>query len=1275
MALPHLLLIGLTAALPQSDDLQSDDPKLDEVARQFEAEVRPVLAEHCVSCHSGDEPKGGLRLDSIDALRAGVGGEPLFEAGDPDGSLMIEAVRYDDPFLAMPPAGKLPDDAIAALERWIAAGAHLPEAMTFEESDRLRWCFLPPEESELPAESTADPIDLLIDKSLRSAGVKPSPAAARLPWLRRVTFDLTGLPPTPDEVEAFLGDDSEDAKERVVDRLLASPAFGERWARRWLDLMRYAETKAHEFDYPILNAWEYRDYVVRAFDADVPYDRFVTELLAGDLLGDAPRLDPTGRFDESPLGTGAWFLGEEVHSPVSPRGDQTDRVAHQIEVMSKAVIGLGVSCARCHDHKFDPISAEDYHALAGFAISTAPRQLRYESDAINRGIARALRELEGSVRPRAARALAEALRSEAERSSAIVRVHRASAADPVGSPQGSLEELLSRVAAHGIQARIANVVLEDFETGDYETGGLAPWTREGEAFVERPIARDAVDPRQSDMDVRGGFAAGSYSGHEDRSDVSGDAFKGTLTSAPFLARFDHLHFLVNGGPHESTRVELLDAASGEVLAKTSGPRSNRFSARSFDLRAHKGREVRLRLVDDEEGGWGQIGLDNVVGSSEAAADRALAAALRPEQWLQILNADPDGLADGWLAARDSGAPDALVAVLEGRAAPTGQPGEAPKVLVDYADLAGPRWIPNGPAFGPAPRSEGAIALSLEHGRPAIDSITSRPGAVSHGSWRDLEVDGASRTSRGGSLNWVQAGRTLASPTYVVETGRVAHLVRGTGRLITPIASHKMVAGPLHGASIVRVDTGGQWRWIVQNVPSAKGLHVHAEWSATGDAALHVARTVQLAEGEEPPALLGWVGPEPEEPGDESADARLRTLLLEAAELVERGGVQDRVLGDDERAALLVTAEFVARRIPRVRAVIAGALEDQVDALAALDEGRVRRSRLALAALDLDGRDERVLDRGSWTSPLDHAPRAAPRVLLTGLDVQTLEPGAGSGRLELARSLLASESRIVQRVWVNRLWQAMFGTGLVATPDDFGAMGAAPTHPELLDHLALSLERDGWSTKAMLRRIALTETYGRSTAPTASAAELDPKGDLLAHQRVRRLEAEEVRDALLAVSGELDPARFGPPVPIHLTAFMSGRGRPGRSGPLDGDRRRSLYIEVRRNFLHPFLTVFDMPSPSTCHGRRTSANVPAQALAMLNDPFVEERAIALAALAGGAADGLEQQAGVIWRRALGRAPGPDELALVAQLAGDTANGDALIDVAHAVLNTKEFLFLR
>ena len=177
-------------------------------------------------------------------------------------------------------------------------------------------------------------------------------------------FDLTGLPPPPEAVEQFVSDSSPHAIETLIERLLASPRFGERWARHWLDLVRYAETFGHEFDYPIEHAWQYRDYVIRALNADVPYDQFITEQIAGDLLPD-PRRHPTEKFNESIIGTGFWFFGEQVHAPVDVLQHEAERVDNQIDVLGKAVLGLTVGCARCHDHKFDAISMRDVYRAVG----------------------------------------------------------------------------------------------------------------------------------------------------------------------------------------------------------------------------------------------------------------------------------------------------------------------------------------------------------------------------------------------------------------------------------------------------------------------------------------------------------------------------------------------------------------------------------------------------------------------------------------------------------------------------------------------------------------------------------------------------------------------------------------------------------------------------------------------------------------------------------------------------------------------------------------------
>src|SRR5262249_51141387 len=266
-------------------------------------------------------------------------------------------------------------------------------------------------------------------------GRTPAPPADKRTLLRRVTFDLIGLPPTPAEIDAFLADHSPRAFEKVVDRLLASPHYGERWGRHWLDLVRFAETAGHEFDFEMAKAYAYRDYIIRAFNADVPYDQLVIEHIAGDLLKE-PRRHPTQHFNESVIGTGFYFFGESKHSPVDVRGDAADRTDNQIDVLTKAFLGLTVSCARCHDHKFDPISQKDYYALAGYLRSSRYQQAFYEAPGRTRGTVRRLQELQGRARNIAVAITARTRRGQAEKLARYLLGTRAA-----GKPQEAAQKL------------------------------------------------------------------------------------------------------------------------------------------------------------------------------------------------------------------------------------------------------------------------------------------------------------------------------------------------------------------------------------------------------------------------------------------------------------------------------------------------------------------------------------------------------------------------------------------------------------------------------------------------------------------------------------------------------------------------------------------------------------------------------------------------------------------------------------------------------------------
>ena len=412
--------VGVVAQNARGNEAAFDETSLE----FFEKQVRPLLAARCYECHSGKtkEPKGGLRLDSRSAAIQGGDTGPAVVPGDPAKSLLVDAVNYGDLY-EMPPKSKLADAEIAVLTKWVDLGAPWPKedvaaaATNKSEFDLAgrkdsHWCWQPVKSSAPPQVRDAawpqSPSDFFVLARLEAAGLSPAPDADRRTLIRRLYFDLIGLPPTPAEVGAFVADDSPQALEREVDRLLDSPHFGERWGRHWLDLVRYAESRGHEFDYNIPNAYQYRDYVIRAFNADLPYDQFVVEHVAGDLL-DAPRRHPERDFNESVLGTGFWFLNEWVHSPVDIRKDETDRFDNMVDVFGKTFLGLTIGCARCHDHKFDAISQRDYYALFGYLQSSAYRQVRFESLDQNRRLAKQLADLEDETRSKAAPVVAGAV--------------------------------------------------------------------------------------------------------------------------------------------------------------------------------------------------------------------------------------------------------------------------------------------------------------------------------------------------------------------------------------------------------------------------------------------------------------------------------------------------------------------------------------------------------------------------------------------------------------------------------------------------------------------------------------------------------------------------------------------------------------------------------------------------------------------------------------------------------------------------------------------------
>jgi hypothetical protein len=369
---------------------RADDPSSAAGVDYFEKHIRPLLAARCYSCHStrAGKREGGLLLDSRAGWTAGGDGGPVVVPSNADGSRLIQAVRYADPELQMPPDKPLPADAIARLEHWVRMGAHDPRDGTDSETavlenpadpiaGRDHWAFRPLADSRIPENGSADwprsPVDAFVLAALDTAGLKPAPDADRRTLARRIYIQLIGIPPTPDQLAAFVSDERSDGLERLVDELLSSPRFGERWGRHWLDLARYADSNGLDENFLFREAWRYRNWVLDAVNADLSFDRFLTEQIAGDLLP----YETVLQRDRQRIAAGFLVVGPKVLLGNDARERRMDVADEQLDTIGRSVLGMTLGCARCHDHKFDPVPTADYYGLAGILTSTQVMEQRY----------------------------------------------------------------------------------------------------------------------------------------------------------------------------------------------------------------------------------------------------------------------------------------------------------------------------------------------------------------------------------------------------------------------------------------------------------------------------------------------------------------------------------------------------------------------------------------------------------------------------------------------------------------------------------------------------------------------------------------------------------------------------------------------------------------------------------------------------------------------------------------------------------------------------------
>lgn len=1085
----------------------------------FEERVRPLLVQHCYECHAADtKQKGGLQLDSRSGWEKGGDSGPALVPGDPEASLLARAVSYIDPDLQMPPEQRLAAAEIESLREWIAMGAPDPRenALLREEQEgidvavrmREHWAWRGISRPPAPASPndawSRTAIDRFLLDRLREKGIEPSSDSDRRVLLRRLYFDLTGLPPAWEAVEAFLSDETDGAYERVVDALLGSAPFGERWGQHWLDLMRYAETRGHEQDFPIPEAWRYRDYVIRAFNADVPYNEFLVEHVAGDLV-DPPRLDPATRTNESIQGTGFWHLGEATHSPVDIRGDEALRVANQIDVFSKAFLGLTVACARCHDHKFDAITTEDYYALFGYLQSSS----FYLTDAAD---------------PVAQEEAAQDLRRwKAEMEEAL---------------RGPLAEDMEKGLANAEQAAVAALR----ERSGMPNGLTEP--EEGLAGVWREALERAADDAGHPLHL---FAV----------------------AAGFAAE----HAMTWAAAWEKARRQVEDRR--EALRRVREP------------------VTVVRTMENGERNY-----------------------VREELPFDL--------------ARD--------------------------VIVDYSRPAPGDWIAAGRRFGEGPARAGEWILGEDPGWP-LARIVESPAA---------EADLLSGKFSG----------MLRTKTFEVSSDRIWLRYAGEGRMFVAVDSHRVCEGPLHSQGLKKQlePAGPGFQWVSHDLRAYIGHRAHLEFTPGPGFALSAA----LFAADEP------VDTEAE--GVWDGDAELCAQPEDAAQHLMgawRRTVRNWREGSTKGAVLRELNWFLANRELFGPVEPGGAFAEAAGLFSEARrriEDRIPAPVAALALIDGSAENEPVHVRGNHRNV---AAAPAPRRFLEALGGKTAPAtGPGSGRLELARQLASPENPLTARVLVNRVWHHLFGRGLVETVDNFGATGALPTHPELLDWLASDFISHGWSVKHVIRQIVLSSAYRQSSRPAPEKERVDPANLLVHRMPIRRLEGEAIRDTVLAVSGRLDRSVGGPGVPVHIPEFMRTNRSPGRDGPVDGGGRRSVYVEARRNHPDALLAAFDRPTPFTAIGKRNVSNSPAQPLILLNSPFVHEQARLWARrLLSVSNRTAAERVGQAYGEAFGRAPEDWELREAVLFLNDLGVGteaaeaeDAWSALCHTWFNVKEFIYV-
>ena len=1223
----------------------------------FEAKVRPILVKHCYECHGpdADEFSGSLSLASRkDILKGGDSG-PAVVPGKPDESLLIDSISYEDLY-EMPPAGKMPDKDIEVLTKWVEMGAPWPKAsdvaveregeLNIQERINEHWCWQSITSPAIPAVKQKDwpmqSLDFFILNQLESKGLVPATPADRRTLIRRAYFDLVGLPPTPEQIESFVNDRSPKAFEKVVDELLASPHFGERWARHWMDLTRYAETCGHEFDYPLPYAHQYRDYLIRAFNVDVPYDKFITEHIAGDLI-DNPRIHPTEKFNESVLGTGFWFLGEATHGPVDVKGDEAGRVDNQIDVMTKTFLGLTVACARCHDHKFDAISTKDYYALAGFLQSSRRQEVMMD-------VGGKIGEAKDAIRPTvesADKLVAETLRSigatDVEQLAQYLQAASGIYADDTqinGGEEIVLEgEKLKTVETTG--GSLTNQRINPTNNFKWSQNEQSWWrdAKVGDTWkLELPVSVGGQYEVFFDLTKARDYAIVEVFVDDKKLGDQVDLYDANLSKTGRISFGKHefasgnrsLVFKVVGHNENAIPARMVGIDYVVLRPVPETPEQNptlrtvTSEARRFSLDQKK----LQRFVDAFKSPLAQ-------NNNHPLYSLVKAAALDDD-----FNAKAAGRIQNGLKKSESQAV---------------QRREEATLFADFDNTEPEGWFFTGEAYDEDNTNATTFDASTS-GMPVALSGTSHSGRY------------------GGKFYGV-----LRSPTFKIQSDKIHLRMNAKNaqvRLIIDGFEMDRYNALLFNGVTTNHNTDGQYQWVTL-AGDIRNYHGHRAYLEIKD---HSNGFVSIDE------IWFSNGAAPSDfPSEIAQQAIENSSKIEELCRKTADGILGSVRSDDVSASDRYFASNAL--VNTLNADFVVSVQEIVDRIDSMD---IPQPQFAVGMTEGTPENEYVFVRGNHKS----LGPVAPRKLITALtDEETFAEKnlSGSGRMKLAREIATIKNPLTARVAVNRVWHHLTGRGIVESVDNFGVLGKAPTHPELLDFLSKQFVEDGWSMKRLIRRIMLSRTYQLASTTHPENVEkiktIDPDNNYLHQARVRRLQGEVIRDSLLAIAGRLDRKMYGPSVPVYLTPFMQGRGRPGKSGPMDGNGRRSVYLAVRRNFLSPMMLAFDTPIPFNTIGKRNVSNVPAQALIMMNNPLVIEMSEQWGKQIAQSDLTTDARIEGIYVTALGRKPSEKERELALAFLGNQATEYAIdqeqlkndarpwSDLCHVVFNVKEFIYLK